>query len=168
MSTVSLTAAPKELGPYLVSLAPRKHNWVGRFVQWVRSADKLRPFQRAAIYTFVFYAAILLLLTIVGTPLVFLAFKEYIRQHERNRYELEVQSICKQAKENTNFVFKQARLAPLKHVNVSLEQRMREQLILDCKIPEEEAEKLSDSDLINIAALNRRDFLARYQPNITY
>lgn len=162
MTQVTLPISSRDFALDMPSFAPRKHNWMGRVVQWIRNAENQGLFHHALISTIAIIVSVALLCSVILSPLFVYGFKEFIRQEERALYEKKFASLLEIAEQNNRNYFLKGRLDPLSTLDISLVGSARKQMIKDLELPKKEAKDKTDRQLLLEAALKFDNYLDRY------
>ncbi|NGX59448.1 MAG: hypothetical protein KR126chlam3_00599 [Chlamydiae bacterium] len=164
MTTITEPVSKDSFIPNLPKMNPRDLNWMGRFVDWIRDAENYGSFYKVYVYALTIFTSMLMVISIVLSPLFIYGFKEYIRQCERARFDKEFDSLHQMATEHTWQLFLQGRLDPLKNVDASLSRSERDHIIKDLELKKEDAKKIKDIDLLRMAAKKYPDYISLYKP----
>ncbi len=151
----------KTFTPSWEPIRPRDLNWIGRMVYWVRSAEDHSPIYRATIAALAIFSSIVMLASIIGIPLFLACFKEHIRQQQRSVYDAQFQKLTEQAKDNNRHQFSLGIHRSIPE-NISLPVRVRDRIIQELKIPEEQAIEMKDLELAKSAAHLHPDWITHY------
>ncbi len=162
MTTITLPISKDLYIPNLPKMNPRDLNWMGRFVDRIRDAENYGSFYRVYVYALTIFTSMLMVISIVLSPLFIYGFKEYIRQCERARFDKEFDSLHQMATEHGRQLFNQGRIAPLKTIDISLSGSQRDQMIKKLGLEKAEAQNHKDIDLLQMVACKDDDYLSPY------
>lgn len=156
LPAVSLPMRRQDYTPNFPMLEPRKLNWIGRFVFWLKANEARGFIGKVLILDLTFLIVVGLTCSAVGIPLlVWGLIEERLQRADLKKQEefKELQIIaCDYAQQK----FLKGRLDPLKRENFQLSPVMRKHLIqsLDPKPSEDK----SDNELVQMAALANENF----------
>jgi len=166
MLEVKLPISSHEFTPDLPEMKPRKLNWMGRMVEWIRLSEERGWFHHSVVSTIAIIISGLLLFSVVLSPLFVYGFKEFIRQQERARYDKSFANLVNIANEANRTQFLRGRLDPLTKLDISLTPSVRSQIIKDLELLKDGAKEITDKQLLLRAALKFDNYIERYHLDV--
>lgn len=139
------------------------YGFFGRIVYWIRDANNHGVLWRTIVTTTALVVSLLMIVSIVLSPLFIITFREYIKQNEKARYDAEYKEVLAIAKDQARQNFMRGRLAPLRDLDVKFWpfSNKRKKLIQLLDLPPQEAKKYSNIELVRMVALRHNDFIHR-------
>jgi len=142
----------------------KDRNWMGRIVYWIRSADSKGPVQKALIYVAAVLIALILMVSIVGSPILIYASQQYERENRKEAFHQKFERVSDVTKESLLVTHQLAGQELLKG-EIKLQPETRKQMITDLRPLD--CSGLSDRDLLKTLLLNDKEALARYRLKIS-
>lgn len=162
MTTITVPVSKDSFIPELPKMKPRELNWMGRIVNWIRDAENYGIIYRVVVNTIAIFTSMLMVVSIVLSPLFIYGFKEYIRQCERALFDKKFDTLLQMATEHGRQFFIKGRLAPLDTIDISLWASTRRRMVKDLELKKEEAQNLKDIELVRMVGCKYDDFISRY------
>jgi hypothetical protein len=150
----------------------KDRNWMGRIVYWIHSADSKKPIQKTLIYLAAALIALVLMVSIVGSPILMYAAQQYEREIRKEAFNKNFEHVIDATKEHLKVTHQLAGQELIK-AEIIFTPETRKQMIMDLLllglknnsgVP---LAKLSDRDLLQTLLLNNKEALATYRLKIT-
>lgn len=151
----------------------KERTWMGRIIEWVHTSNSKGIIQKTLVHAAAVLMALVLMVSIIGTPFLIYAGIEYIRQREREHFNKKIDrfsDITDDLLRTTRNLIGQNLLKG----SVECDPKVRTQMIDDLNklditnstgaVP---LESLSVGDLLRLNLINNPDYLLRYRLNIT-
>lgn len=101
--------------PNFPPMEPHKPNFTTSFVQWIRKIDDGHSLiYKVTAHAFVILLSIVLLSSVIFSPLLLYGFKEYIQQEERAFYDQKYNHLKEYAKDHIWYWYNRRRFSPPK------------------------------------------------------
>lgn len=149
----------------------KDRNWMGRIVYWIRSADSKGTIQKTLIYVAAVLIALILMVSIVGSPILMYASQQYEREIRKEAFHKKFELVSDVTKESLLVTHQRAGQELLKG-EIKLEPETRKQMIMDLRLLDLTNKggvplaSLSDRDLLQTLLLNNKEALATYRLKI--
>lgn len=150
----------------------KDRNWMGRIVYWIHSADSKKPIQKALIYVAAVLIALILMVSIVGSPILMYAAQQYEREVRKEAFNKKVDHISDVTKDLLRVTHLLSGQELLKG-EIIFTPETRKQMIMDLLllgltnkggVP---LAKLSDRDLLQTLLLTNKESLSTYRLKIS-
>lgn len=157
-----------------IELEWKEHNWMGRIIYWIRTSDSKGLFQRTFVHTVALIAALVLMVSVIGVPLLIYATKELVRQQERSNFVRKFNYCKGVASDNARMRFLLGRRGLFEGIEIKLQPSTRNKIIQDLihlGITDEKSAvpltTMRDGDLLRMILNNDHNSFANYGLKVT-
>ena len=151
----------------------KEHAWMGRIITWIRSSDSKKFVEKTLMRTAALLVALVLMVSIVGTPFLIYAAMEYVRQRDRENLNNKIDrfsDITVDLLRTTRTLIGQNLLKGAVECDPAVRMQMLDDLNKlgvtnsNSAVP---LESLRDGDLLQMNLINNPDYLLRYRLKIS-